>query len=123
MLGFSLAGRATSSLMHITASGLMGWAIASALLEKRYGRLAWTYLLSMAIHGLWNGSVLLAVYGGLRLSIQTTSTDLLDGLSIVVGVGLLGAILVSILVILPIINRRLRRVPLVQSDIIAPPQS
>ena len=123
MLGFSLTGRATSSLMHITASGLMGWAIASALLEKRYGRLAWTYLLSVTIHGLWNGSVLLAVYGGLRLSVQETNPDLLGGISVVAGVGLLGAILISVLVILPVINSRLRPAPPMQSDIIAPPQS
>ena len=121
MLGFSVAGRATSSLMHITASGLMGWAIASALLEKHYGRLGLTYLLSAAIHGFWNGSVLLTVYGGLRVSVQQTGTDLLGGASIVVGVGILGIMLVSILVILPIINRRLRPALPVHNDIIAPP--
>ncbi|MBE3038795.1 MAG: PrsW family intramembrane metalloprotease, partial [Chloroflexi bacterium] len=48
MWGFGLAGRAAASLMHITSSGLLGWAIASAQLEKRYGRLALTYLLSVS---------------------------------------------------------------------------
>ena len=123
LLGFSLAARAASSLMHITASGLMGWAIASACLEKRYGRLAWTYLLSVTIHGLWNGSALLSVYGALRFSNQATSPDLLGGISVIIGIATLGLMLVSILIILPIINRRLRPVQPVQSDIIAPPQS
>ncbi len=109
MLGISLAGRATSSLMHITASALMGWAIASAILERRYGRLALTYLLSVSIHGLWNGAVVLTVYGGLRLTIQgSNNLDLLGGLTTAAGIGLLVILLLVILVILPIINRRLR---------------
>ena len=39
MVGISVAARATSSLMHITASALMGWAIASAILLKDYSLL------------------------------------------------------------------------------------
>jgi hypothetical protein len=45
MPGVGIAARAASSLMHITASGLMGWGIASARLENRYWRLAGAYLL------------------------------------------------------------------------------
>ena len=128
MLGVGLAARATSSLMHITASGLMGWAIASARLEKRYGRLAGTYLLSISIHGLWNGSVILAVFGALRLTLQSASPDLLGALLVVTGIGILGSMLVTIMVVLPVINRRLRPAAPVtdtpsQNDIIAPPQS
>jgi hypothetical protein len=108
MLGFSVAGRATSSLMHITASGIMGWGIASALLEKRYRRLAGVYLLSIAIHGLWNGSVLLTVFGGLKMSVATSQIDILGGIATVIGVGILGIMLLSILIVLPIINKRLR---------------
>ena len=109
MIGFGLAARAASSLMHITASGLMGWGIASARLEKRYGRLALTYLLSVTLHGLWNGSALLAVYGALRFTLQSATPDLLGALFVLVGIGLLGLMLVSILVFLPLINYRLRK--------------
>jgi hypothetical protein len=109
MIGFGLAARAASSLMHITASGLMGWGIASARVEKRYGRLALTYLLSVALHGLWNGSALLAVYGTLRFTLQSATPDLLGALFVLVGIGLLGLMLVSILVFLPLINHRLRK--------------
>lgn len=123
MIGFGLAARAASSLMHITASGWMGWGIASALLEKRYGRLALTYLLSVALHGLWNGSALLAVYGALRFTLQSAAPDLLGALAVLVGIGLLGLMLVSILVLLPFINHRLRPAPAARNDIIAPPQS
>jgi RsiW-degrading membrane proteinase PrsW (M82 family) len=129
MIGFGLAARAASSLMHITVSGLMGWAIASVRLEKRYGRLALTYLLSVALHGLWNGAALLAVYGALRFTLQSATPDLLGMLSVLVGIGMLGLMLVSILIFLPLVNRRLRPVPAAQNDtpyggdIIAPPQS
>jgi hypothetical protein len=107
----------------------MGWAIASVRLEKRYGRLALTYLLSVAIHGLWNGAALLAVYGALRFTLQSATPDLLGMLSVLVGIGMLGLMLVSILIFLPLVNRRLRPVPAAQNDtpdggdIIAPPQS
>jgi hypothetical protein len=125
MWGFGLAGRAAASLMHITSSGLLGWAIASAQLEKRYGRLALTYLLSVSIHGLWNGSAIMAVYGALRVMVQNMQIDIPGVLFVLGGLGLLFLELALLLTALPLINRRLRRsaapVPSpVQSDIIAP---
>jgi len=126
MWGFGLAGRAAASLMHITSSGLLGWAIASAQLEKRYGRLALTYLLSVSIHGLWNGSAIMAVYGALRVMVQNMQIDFLGALFVLGGLGMLFLELVLLLTALPLINRRLRRSAApgpapVQSDIIAPP--
>jgi hypothetical protein len=125
MWGFGLAGRAAASLMHITSSGLLGWAIASAQLEKRYGRLALTYLLSVSIHGLWNGSAIMAVYGSLRVMVQNMQIDFLGGFFALGGLGMLFLELVLLLTALPLINRRLRgpAAPVpepVQSDIIAP---
>ncbi len=109
MLGFNMAGRATSSLMHITVSGLMGWGITSALLQKRYGRLAGMYALAVAIHGLWNGAVLLTVYGSLKLTLQgVQQLDMVAGALAAIGLGILGLLLISILIVLPIINYRLR---------------
>ncbi len=84
LLAFGLAGRAAASLMHITASGILGWGIASARLEKRYGRLALAFLTSISIHGLWNGSVVMAVYGSLRAITQNNQPDLL-GIIFVLG--------------------------------------
>jgi hypothetical protein len=125
MLEVGIVGRAASSLMHITASGLTGWGIASALLEKRYGRLAGMYLLSVGIHGLWNGSVILAVFGALRLSLPGAASDLPGMLLVLAGIGILGSMLVTIMILLPSINRHLRPVhPAADkpshSDIIAP---
>ncbi len=106
--GFGMAGRAVSSLMHITASGIMGWGIASARLEKRYLRLAGAYLVSVGIHGLWNGSAVLAVYGALLFSVGTAQPTLLAALSMLAGVGFLFLLFFVILAILPLINWRLR---------------
>ena len=109
MGGLGQAGRVAASLMHITASGILGWGIASAQLEKRYGRLALTYLLSMSIHGLWNGSAVVAVYGSLQAIVQNTRFDLLSGLLVLIGLGTLLLTLVTMLIALPLINHRLRQ--------------
>jgi RsiW-degrading membrane proteinase PrsW (M82 family) len=106
--GFGLAGRAPASLMHITSSGLLGWAIASAQLEKHYGRLALTYLLSVSIHGLWNGAAIMAIYGALRTMVQNMQIDFLGGLFMLGGIGMLFLELVLLLAALPLVNRWLR---------------
>ncbi len=119
-LGIGLVGRAASSLMHITASGIMGWGIASVLLEKQYGRLAAAYLAAVAIHGLWNGSVLLAVYGALRISIHGNQPDLISALTVLMGAGLLLILFPVILALLPVLNRILRSSIHTQNGSISP---
>lgn len=106
--GVGMAGRAASSLMHIMASGLVGWGIASARLGKGTGRLLGAYLGAVCLHGLWNGSVVLAVYGALRLNFQKGQFDLLAILLTVAGVTLLGLLVPLILIALPIANHALR---------------
>ncbi len=46
--------RAGTSLLHITASGLVGWGIVSAFREKRTARFFAAYFCAVAIHGIWN---------------------------------------------------------------------
>jgi hypothetical protein len=46
--------RAGTSLLHITASGLVGWGIASAFRERRILRFFAAYFTAVAIHGIWN---------------------------------------------------------------------
>lgn len=125
--GFGVAGRAAASLMHISGSGIMGWGIASARLEKRYGRLALTYLTSISIHGLWNGAAMMAVYGSLRVVSQNTlQFDFPSAFFVVGGAGLLIVEFLLMLSALPLINRALRKSippvnpPTQKSDIIAP---
>lgn len=125
MAGFSLGGRAAASLMHITASGLVGWGIASAQLNRQVGRLIMAFLLAAGLHGLWNGAVFVTVFGGLRMVVSNDTTDIVALLSILIGASTLLLELGIILVGLPLINRQLRPKPappagLAQSDIIPP---
>jgi hypothetical protein len=48
--------RAGTSILHMTASGLVGWGIVSAFKEKRIGRLIAAYFSAVLIHGIWNAS-------------------------------------------------------------------
>ena len=115
---FAIPARLASSLMHITLSGMVGWGIASAFKENRWKRLLGVYLLSSLLHGLWNGSALLAVYGGLRLEVQGMQNfDAFSILSIFLGISTLGVVFILMLVVLPLMNKRLRSS---QDDIIAP---
>jgi hypothetical protein len=127
-LGVGLVGRAASSLMHITASGLVGWGIASARLEKRPWRFVGAYLLGVLIHGGWNGSAILTVFGALRYSLNPAAPDLVGGLAMLAGLAVLALLFVAMSVLLPVVSRRLRLgqpVPVQAqppaSDIIPPP--
>ncbi len=114
---FGLPARLASSLMHIILSGIMGWGIAQALLKKRWKRLAGIYLLCAGLHGLWNGSALLAVYGSLRTTLQGNAMDPVSILAMLGGVSLLGIELVAMATVLLILNKKLRPAA---GDIIAP---
>jgi hypothetical protein len=114
LLGVGLLARATSTLMHISASAILGWGVASAVLQKRYGRLALAALTSMSIHGLWNGSVVLVVFGALKIGLSATQpgiTSLGAGLLSLAGLGVLLLLFASMLALLPIANHRLRPRP------------
>jgi hypothetical protein len=52
--------RAGTSLLHITLSGLMGYAIVGAFQENRFGRLLATYSTVVLIHGVWNACAIAA---------------------------------------------------------------
>ncbi len=124
--GQLLAARAGGGLMHIFASGLMGWGIASAWQGKRL-RLLGTYLLSVMIHGLWNSAAVIIEAGSLRPYLNNNPViKSLDPFSIA-GAVVLGLLVVTILPALILVNRKMRQpAPAVpastaQSDIIAPP--
>jgi len=51
--------RLGTSMIHVLTTGLMGWALVLAWGQRRYLRLAATYFLAVAIHGTWNGTVIL----------------------------------------------------------------
>jgi hypothetical protein len=57
-----LLSRIGTDVLHITTSALMGAAIIYAFREKRFLRLAGTYILAVSLHGLWNGLAILYSY-------------------------------------------------------------
>ncbi len=63
----TLLGRAGTSLMHIAASGLVGYALVLAWQKRRYLHLGGAYLLAVLLHGAWNISVL-SIAGSLMLN-------------------------------------------------------
>lgn len=94
-IGFALA-RAGTVLLHVTTAGLVGWGLGSALGEKRYLRLAGTYLCAVALHGLWNlvgilpALVEIASPDKTLQAMATASPYVLGGLSLILFVVLMG---------------------------------
>ncbi len=108
--GIAFLTRSASGLMHIAASGLIGWGIARARQSRRYLPLIGTYALGMMIHGVWNGAAISIVAGGLRIALNAVShdIDLLGILMVLGGAGLLFVMIVAILVFLLLFNYQLR---------------
>jgi hypothetical protein len=105
--------RAGGSLMHILASGLMGWGIASAWKERRILRLIGSYALSVSIHGLWNGMAVTIMFGGLRVFLAVNGSDALGVFLVTAGMVVLAILSMFTLIALILINRKLRLIPLV----------
>jgi hypothetical protein len=106
--GQLLAARAGGGLMHIFASGLMGWGIASAWQGKRL-RLLGTYVLSVLIHGLWNSAAILIEAGSFQAYLNNNGfSKLFDSFSIG-GITLLALLVLITLPALILINRKMRQ--------------
>jgi len=56
--------RMGTAVVHITVSGLVGWALVGAWRQRRYLALAGTYLAAVAIHGTWNAMTVIMVVDG-----------------------------------------------------------
>jgi hypothetical protein len=54
-----MLARVGTSALHVFTAGLIGWGLASALRERRYGRMLACYAAGVMIHGLWNGGAIL----------------------------------------------------------------
>ncbi len=59
---FMAIGRAGTGVLHMLASGLLGWGLARAWRDGRWGFLGLTTLAAFILHGLWN---VLAIVSGL----------------------------------------------------------
>ena len=75
--------RIGTGLLHITTSALMGAAIVPALRQNRYLRLLGTYVIAIALHGLWNASAMLYTFSGIaNLRNQTDRLSTLQPISV-----------------------------------------
>lgn len=104
----TLLVRGGSTMMHIMASSLAGWGIASFRAQKSFGRLAGGYSLSLLLHSAWNASVVLIVAGGLRVVAQSGSLDIPGAAMSVLGLGGILILGLSIPVILGSMNWKFR---------------
>jgi hypothetical protein len=106
--GITLGVRAISGSMHILATGLIGWGIAYARLEKRYLRLAGMTILAILLHSVWNAGAVFSVAGGLRIMLAMPDFDILGTLMTAGGVGLIFVLTGSMVFAFFVINQRLR---------------
>lgn len=104
----TLTARAVSSAMHMLSTGLVGWGIAYAHLEKRYLRLAGLMVLAMLLHGVWNAGVVFTVAGGVGVALSIPEVDLLSSLIMLAGIGLIFLLAAAMFVSLFVLNYRLR---------------
>lgn len=49
-----LIGRVGTGVLHVTASGLVGWGLGCAWKERKYLQLGMAYFLAVFLHGVWN---------------------------------------------------------------------
>lgn len=100
--------RAGTSLLHMTASGLVGWGIVSAFREKRIMRLVAAYFCAITIHGIWNACAI-----GAGLSAVGESIGKPEWLFNFIPASLGGMFVLGIgmLVVLIASNKKLRSLP------------
>ncbi len=103
--GSLLFSRIGTGLLHIATSAMMGAAIFMAWRERRYLRLFGTYLLTTALHGIWNASALAYSFSTLMNSFEGTNRFDMIILISMVSMTLLTAAFFAILIVS---NRRLQ---------------
>jgi len=104
----TLSMRAVSGSMHMLASGLAGWGIAYARLEKRYYLAFGMIFLAMVLHGVWNAGAVLSVAGGLRLMLVMPEIDLLGTFLMIIGVSIIFMLIGGIFATLILSNIKLK---------------
>jgi RsiW-degrading membrane proteinase PrsW (M82 family) len=100
--------RGWSSLMHILASALSGWGIATYRQTGRVTSLLGGYLLAMGIHAIWNASVVAIGFGGLRLLLNDSQVDIAGMAILALGALMLMAQVMLLPLALLFVNKRLR---------------
>lgn len=67
-------GRFGTTLLHMTTTALLGWALASAFQKKKFAPLAGTFLLAWLLHGVWNFFGLAAALAPLAVADGTSGS-------------------------------------------------
>lgn len=103
-----MIARIGTSAVHILNTALMGWALANAWNRKEYLKLGIVYLVTVAIHGLWNGLTLYTVWNTLQQGAETVETMAAAPGTIAasLGLGMLGFLCFAGLIVM---NRALAR--------------
>jgi len=104
----TLGMRAVSGSMHMLATGLFGWGIAHARLEKRYFRMVAMASMAILLHAVWNAGAVFSVAGGIRVMLAMPEVDFLGTLMAIGGAGIIFLLTGSMVVAFFVINRRLR---------------
>lgn len=100
--------RLGTAIVHILATGLIGYALAIAWQQRRYGRLFGFYLIAVLLHGAWNALSMLMTFGDIQRSLETTlEPGWLTRLGDLAPYGMVGLALGSLAVLIWL-NARLR---------------
>jgi RsiW-degrading membrane proteinase PrsW (M82 family) len=104
----TLLVRGASTMMHIMSASLTGWGIASLRTKKSIGMLLGMYVLAMALHGAWNGSVVAITFGSVRSALVPGERDPIGIVFIALGVVALATLCIGIPLGMATINWRFR---------------
>ncbi len=105
----TLLVRGASTMMHIMSASLVGWGIGRFRVTRRVLPLIEMYVIAMALHGLWNGSVVAITIGTIRSAAVSGGRDLPGMLLIYAGAAMLILLCVAMPITMWTINWRLRR--------------
>ena len=94
-----LLSRIGTGILHITTSALMGAAIVLAWHQRRYFRLLGTYLLVIALHGLWNALAITYTFSSLGDLLDQPGPFMTLQQPIGIGMGILAIVIFGILII------------------------
>jgi RsiW-degrading membrane proteinase PrsW (M82 family) len=112
--------RLGTGLLHITASGLMGWGLASLITLKKPGRFWKAYISAAALHGTWNGFAILMGYFPMMTDTIRPNLQVANSLGKLAPFVLV-AITLGLIAILTLMNRKLRREAATPPSIPIPP--
>jgi len=112
--------RLGTDLLHITASGLVGWGLASFITLKKPGRFWMAYLSAAALHGTWNGFAILMGYFPMMTGTIKPNLQVASWLGKIAPFVLV-AITLGLVAILTFMNRKLRSEAAIPPSIPPPP--